>query len=81
MIVLITTKNFLFDMVTIFDKGWGSLVCECSKYKVDFLPRLTLVVTPHVSEVGFGFLFIQFRLYLWGDRMKDLRKNDHASVG
>ena len=67
-------------MMTIFDSGWGTLVCECSKYKLDFLPRVTLVVTPHVSEVDFGLLFVQFRLYIWGERMRELRKDDHASL-
>lgn len=39
-----------------------------------------MVVTPHVSEVDFGLLFIQFRLYIWGERMRELRKDDHASL-
>ena len=45
-------------VVKIFDKDWGFLTFEASKYKFDFFPRLTMVTIPQVMEISIGFLLL-----------------------
>lgn len=41
---------------TFFEKDWGFLHGEISKYKFDFLPRFTITTTTHMMEIHMGFL-------------------------
>lgn len=63
-------------VVKIFDKDWGFLTFEASKYKFDFFPRLTMVTIPHVMEISFGFLCFRLQLSIWSKVMQEFNRNN-----
>lgn len=63
-------------MITFFEKDWGFLVGEASMYHFDFLPRFTVVTTPHIMEISMGFTCFRLRLTLWGKAMQEFNRNN-----
>ena len=62
--------------IKFFDKPWGFLMLEISKYKFDFLPRLTVVSAPLAFEMHLGFAFFRFQFTLWGKKMQEWLENN-----
>jgi hypothetical protein len=61
---------------TFFEKDWGFLHGEISKYKLDFLPRITTVTTPHMMEISAGFLCFRIWLTIWSREIQELNKSN-----
>ena len=49
-------------MMRIFDKDWGSMYCEASFNKIDFLPRITATGIDHAFIFNVGFLMLSINL-------------------
>ena len=62
--------------IKFFDKPWGFLMLEISKYKFDFLPRFTVVAAPLALEMHLGFAFFRFQFTLWGKKMQEWLENN-----
>lgn len=68
-------KTFRFDMhTTIFEKDWGFLVGEISKYKFDFLPRLTITTTKHMMEINIGIFCFRLWLTIFDRPLQELNR-------
>ena len=63
-------------MTTLFEKDWGFLAFEASKYRFDFFPRLTAVTTPHILEISAGFLCFRLQFTLWGKAMQEFNRRN-----
>lgn len=63
-------------VVKIFDKDWGFLTFEASKYKFDFFPRLTMVTIPQVVEISVGFLCFRLQFSIWSKVMQEFNRNN-----
>lgn len=60
---------------TFFEKDWGFLHGEISKYKFYFLPRFTIITTPHMMEINMGFLCFRLWLTIFSQQMQEFNKN------
>lgn len=61
---------------TFFEKDWGFLHGEISKYKFDFLPRFTITTTTHMMEIHMGFLCCRLWLTIFSRQMQEFNKNN-----
>lgn len=59
---------------TFFDKDWGFMHGEISKYKFDFLPRITAVTTTHMLELSVGFLCFRMWLTIFSRQVQEFNK-------
>ena len=46
-----------------------------SKYKFEFLPRLTVTTLTHMLEINLGFLWFQLLLTIFSKPMQEINKN------
>lgn len=60
--------------MTLIERNWGHVACGISKYKFDFLPRLTMS-----AEINFGFLWFQLWVGIWSDRMREFNRRGHGA--
>ena len=68
-------KTFRFDMhTTIFERDWGFLVGEISKYKFDFLPRLTITTTKHMMEINIGIFCFHMWLTIFSNEIQEFNR-------
>lgn len=61
--------------MNIFERDWGALAARANSNKFEFLPRLTLISIPHMTELNFGFLWFQVWLILWDEEMQEFNKS------
>lgn len=61
--------------MTIFEKDWGFMAGGLSKYKFEFLPRLTVTTLTHMLEINLGFLWFQLLLTIFSKPMQEINKN------
>lgn len=61
--------------MTIFEKDWGFVAGSFSKYKFEFLPRLTVTTLTHMLEINLGFLWFQLWLTIFSKPMQEINKN------
>ena len=61
---------------TFFEKDWGFLHGEISKYKFDFLPRFTITTTTHMMEIHMGFLCCRLWRTVFSRQMQEFNKNN-----
>ncbi len=57
----------------LIEKDWGILEAECSKYKFDFLPRVTMLAVPVMLQFYVCFLWFGVQLTIWN---RDFIKNN-----
>ena len=62
--------------IKFFDKPWGFLMLEISKYKFDFLPRLTVVSAPLALEIHIALACFRFQFTLWSKKMQEWLENN-----
>lgn len=62
---------------TFFEKDWGFLHGEISKFRCDLLPRFTITTTPHMLEFNIGFLCFRLWLTIFSPAMQELNRNSH----
>lgn len=68
-------KTFRFDMhTTIFERDWGFLVGEISKYKFDFLPRVTVSTVSHMMEINIGIFCFRLWLTIFDRPLQELNR-------
>ena len=48
-----------------------------SKYKFEFLPRLTMSAVTDLLEINFGFLWFQLWIGIWSERMREFNRRNH----
>lgn len=63
--------------MTLIERDWGHVVCRASKYKFEFLPRLTMSAVTDLLEINFGFLWFQLWVGIWSDRMREFNRRSH----
>lgn len=63
--------------MTLFERDWGFVAGGISKYKFEFLPRLTVVDASHMLEINFGFLWFQIWLTIFSHQMQEFNKRMH----
>ena len=61
---------------TFFEKDWGFLHGEISKYKFDFLPRFTITETAHMMEINMGIFCFHLWLTIFSHQMQEFNKNN-----
>lgn len=54
-------------------------MARISKYKFDFLPRLTMPAVTDLLEINFGFLWFQLWVGIWSDRMREFNRRGHGA--
>lgn len=64
---------------TFFERDWGFLHGEVSKYHFDFLPRLTITTTPHIMEVNIGIFCFRLWLTIFGQDMQNFNRRNNAT--
>lgn len=63
-------------MMRIFDKDWGSMYCEASFNKIDFLPRITATGIDHAFIFNVGFLMLSINLTIWDELMREFNRRN-----
>ena len=48
-----------------------------SKYKFEFLPRLTMSAVTDLLEISFGFLWFQLWIGIWSERKREFNRRNH----
>ena len=59
-----------------FEKDWGFMQGMISKYHFDFLPRVSLAVTPHIIEVIVAFLSFRLHFSLFSGAMQEFNRRN-----
>lgn len=78
--ILKTIMMLRFDMKkTFFEKDWGFLHGEISKYRFDFLPRVTVSQIPHMLEINIGFFCFRIWLTIYSDEMQEFNRTTRES--
>lgn len=78
--ILKTIMMLRFDMKkTFFEKDWGFLHGEISKYRFDFLPRVTVSQIPHMLEINIGFFWFRIWLTIYSDEMQEFNRTIRES--
>lgn len=60
---------------TFFERDWGFMHGEISKYKFDFLPRLTITSTSHMLEVNIGIFCFHLWITVFSREMQEINKH------
>lgn len=63
--------------MTLFEKDWGFMVCKASAFKVEFLPRLTVTLVPHFTEINLGILCFQVWLTIFSRELREFNRRTH----
>lgn len=63
--------------MTLLERDWGHVAGRISKYKFDFLPRLTMSAVTDMLEINLGFLWFQVWLTIWSERMREFNRRNH----
>lgn len=66
---------------TFFQRDWGFLHGEVSRYHFDFFPRLTAVTTPHILEVSAGFLCFRIWLTVFSQELQEVERRNRTESG
>lgn len=64
---------------TFFENDWGFLVGEISKYKFDFLPRLTITTTKHMMEINIGIFCFHMWLTIFSNEIQEFNRRTRES--
>ena len=59
---------------TFFERDWGFMHGQISKYKCDFLPRLTITTTAHMLEINIGFICFHLWLTIFSKDIQELNR-------
>lgn len=81
---MILMTNFRFDMrKTFFERDWGFMHGEISKYKFDLLPRITITDARHMLEINVGIFCFHVWLTIFSREMQEINKmyNQHDTLG
>ena len=57
-----------------FEKDWGFMAGNISKFTFEFLPRLTVVSLTHMLEINVGFLWFQLWLTIFDRQLQEFNK-------
>lgn len=60
----------------LFEKYWGFMAIDTSKFRLELLPRFTVTETTHMLEFSFGFLWFQIWLTIWSQEMQEFNKSN-----
>ena len=68
---------------TFFERDWGFLQGEISKYKCDFLPRFTITSAKQMLEINVGIFCFQLWLTIFSREMQEINRlyNGHDTLG
>ena len=67
-------------MTTFFEKDWGFMAGEISRYKFDLLPRVTWCAIPHVDEISIGFLCLHLQLTIWSREVREFNRRNNGTL-
>ena len=59
---------------TFFERDWGFMHGQISKYKCDFLPRFTITTTAHMLEINIGFICFHLWLTIFSKDIQELNR-------
>lgn len=68
-------------MKMLFEKDWGFLAGEVSKYKCDVFPRISITTIPQCMEIIFGFLCFRLQFTIWSRVMQEFNRRTRESGG
>lgn len=60
-----------------FEKDWGFMAGNISKFKFEFLPRLTVINLTHALEINVGFLWFQLWLTIFDRQLQEFNKREN----
>lgn len=63
----------------LFERDWGFLNGQVSKYKFDFLPRFTISTTPHMLEINIGIFCFHLWLTIFSDVMQEFNRRNRET--
>lgn len=59
---------------TFFERDWGFMHGEISKYKFDFLPRVTVSDTRHMLEINVGIFCFRVWLTIFSRELQEINR-------
>ena len=60
-----------------FEKDWGFMAGNISKFKFEFLPRLTVINLTRALEINVGFLWFQLWLTIFDRQLQEFNKREN----